>query len=176
MTLSKSYIGALLVALAGIIFWILLLPAYDNVVAQREAIAERADILKDRQDTINKIKNLTQEYAKRATDISRFTSIVPAQKSAPELISALQALATQNGLQLTNIALSGNANQDKNVYQEQSIDLGLVGNYPAFKSFIMAVERNIRLIDIKTIGASPIAENSTNISFKLKGNAYFIKQ
>ena len=176
MNLSRAYIGAFLVAIAGILFWTLLMPAYDNVMAQRDAIAERADIIKERTDIIANIKTLTLEYANRSTDIARFASIVPAQKSAPELISSIQALATQNGLQLTTIALSGGTtNQDVNPYQGQPIDLGLNGDYLAFKSFLIALERNIRLIDIISISASPTSENSPIISFRIKGNAYYLK-
>ncbi len=175
MTLSRPYIGASLIALAGILFWVLLMPVYDNVMAQRDAIAQRADLLQNRSDIIASIKTMAQAYAARATDIARFSSIVPAQKSDPEIISSLQALATQNGLQLTTIALSGDVNQDTNPYQEQSIDLGLTGNYPSFKSFLIALERNIRLIDIISIDASPTSDNSPIISFRIKGNAYYLK-
>lgn len=175
MSLSRTYIGALLVATAGILFWVLLMPTYDKVMAQRDAIAERVVIIKERGDVIASIKTLTEEYVTRSADIARFASIVPDKKSVPELISSLQALAVQNGLQLTTIALSGNTNQDINPYQEQSIDLGLNGGYLAFKSFLIALERNIRLIDIVSITASPTSDNSSIISFQIKGTAYYLK-
>lgn len=176
MNLSRNYIGALLIALAGILFWVLLLPAYDTVMAQREAVTERASILKDRADTIASIKTMTQEYITRATDIERFTSIVPAKKSVPEIVSSIQALSFENGLQLTTVTLSGGANKGTDPYLVQSIDLGLTGSYPAFKSFLMALEKNIRLIDVVSIDASPIAENSSIISFRIRGNAYYLNQ
>jgi len=172
----RTYIGALLVAIAGIIFWVLLVPTYDNIMAQREAITERADILKNRGNIITNINALTQEYVNKSVDITRFAAIVPAQKSVPEIISSIQTLATQNGLQLTTITLSGGANKNTNSYQEQSIDLGLAGSYPAFKSFLMALEKNIRLIDIISLDASPTSDNSPIISFRIKGNAYYLKQ
>lgn len=176
MNLSRAYIGALLIAIAGIIFWTLLMPIYDTIMAQREAITERADIIKNRSDIIANISTLTQEYANKSANIARFSSIVPAQKSAPEIISSIQALATQNGLQLTTISLSGGTNKDTSSYQEQSIDLGLTGGYLSFKSFLMALERNIRLIDIISIDASPTSDNSSIIGFRIKGNAYYLKQ
>ncbi len=175
MSLPRTYIGAFLIAIAGIIFWTFLLPTYDNVMDQRNALTERATLLNDRQAIINKINDMAKEYATRATDITRFTSIIPAKKSAPELVSSIQALATQNGLQLTTITLSGNSNPEANTYQRQPVDLGLSGSYLAFKSFLMALERNIRLIDIVSIDASPTAENSPIIGFQIKGNAYYIK-
>lgn len=174
MSLSRTYIGAGLVAIAGILFWVLVMPAYDKVMAQREALSERAELIKGRSDIIADIKSMTEEYTKRSADIARFTSIVPVQKSVPEIVSSIQALATQNGLQLTTISLSGGANKDTNPYQTQSIDLGLAGSYMAFKSFLMALERNIRLIDVISIDASPTSEASPIISFRLKGNAYYL--
>lgn len=176
MSLSRTYIGALLIALAGIIFWVLLMPAYDNVMVQREAITQRTDIIKTKSDIIANINSLTKEYADRSADITRFASMVPAVKSAPELVSSIEALATQNGLQLKTISLSGNINPDTNPYQEQSIGLELSGGYLAFKSFLMALERNIRLIDVSSIDASPTSDNSPIISFRVKGNAYYLKQ
>jgi Tfp pilus assembly protein PilO len=175
MNSSRAYLGACLVAIAGIIFWILLMPMYDQVMLQRDAIAQRGDILQNRNSIIANISALTQQYAQRSSDIARFTSIVPTEKSAPELVSSLQALANNNGLQITTIALSGGVNQDKNPYQEQSIDIGVNGTYPAFKNFLLALENNIRIIDIISFDAAPVGDNSSIISFRIKGNAYYLK-
>lgn len=175
MSTSRAYIGAFLIAAACLLFWILIMPAYDTIGAQRDALAERTSILESRNAIIANISALTQQYTAHAADIQRFASIVPAQKSAPEIISAIQALASANGLQLTSIALSGGAPQDLNPYQAQSIDMGLTGSYPSFKTFLEALEKNIRLIDIISIDASPATDNSPIISFRLKGNAYYLK-
>lgn len=175
MNLSHTYLGAILIAIVGILFWTLVMPMYDTVMVQRDALNERTTILENRNIIIANIKTLTQEYTQHSSDIQRFGSIVPAQKSAPELVSSIQALATQNGLQLTSLSLGTNTNQTKDLYDSQSIDMGLNGGYPAFKSFLMALERNIRVIDIVNIDASPTSDNSPVISFRIKGNAYYLK-
>lgn len=175
MTTSRAYIGASLISIAGLLFWVLVMPAYDTIGNQRDALAERILILEKRAQIMANIDQLTKEYSSRAADIERFSSIVPARKSIPEIISAIQALATNNGLQLSTIALGNNTSADKNPYQSQLIDLNLSGSYPAFKSFLLALERNIRLIDIYSIDASPASDNSPIISFRLKGNAYYLK-
>ena len=176
MTLSRTYIGAFLIAITGIIFWVLLMPAYNKVMDQRQAIVQREDIIKTKTEIIESIKSLTKEYASKSNDITRFASMVPAVKSAPELVSSIEALATQNGLQLKTISLSGNISPGIEPYQEQSIGLELNGGYPAFKSFLIALEKNIRLIDVLSIDASPTSDNSPIISFRIKGNAYYLKQ
>ena len=175
MNQTRTYIGAALIGLAGILFWLLAMPLYDNVSAEHDALSQRSGIIQNRAAIIANISALTKQYTARAADIDRFTSIVPVTKSAPELISSLQALASQNGLQLTTIALSGDVNQDNNPYQEQSIDLGMNGTYPAFKSFLIDLEKNVRVIDIISFDANPITDNANLIGFRIKGNAYYLK-
>lgn len=175
MSSTKIYIGACIVAIAGVLFWVLLLPMYDGVAAQREALKERSAILDKRNTIIANINSLAKQYANQSADIQRFSAIVPPQKSVPELVSSIQALASQNGLTLTSLGLSGDTNQDKDLYHLQSINIGLTGSYPAFRSFLAALEHNLRVIDIISIDASPTTENSPIIGFRIKGNAYYIK-
>lgn len=175
MNHSRTYIGAGLIAVAGILIWLVAVPQYDAVVAKRLALQERAEVLSDRSALITKIEGFAKKYAENAVAIERYASIVPARKSAPELVSSLQTLANSNGLQLTTLALATNAKETKNPYESQSVDIGLTGGYPSFKSFLTALERNIRIIDITSIDANPTSENSPIISFRIKGKAYYLK-
>ena len=175
MSLTRDYVGGIIIAVAMVLFWIFIMPSYDNVLAQRTALQERNDILINRNAILANISALSQQYAKRSADIARFASIVPSEKSAPEIVSSLEALATQNGLQLNTITLSSATNQDTNPYRTQSIDMSLSGTYPAFKSFLLSIEKNIRIIDIVSLYASPSTEDSPIIGFRLKGNAYYLK-
>jgi len=178
MTLPRTYVGASLVAIAGILFWVLIMPLYDKIIDQREAITLREELIASRTEVIDTVANLTKEFKIKSTEIERFKSIVPTLKSGPELVSSIQAMAIQNGLQLTNISLAGavSDNTSANPYQEQNISLSLSGSYPAFKSFLMAIERNIRLIDIVSISASPTDGKSSLINFSIKGLAYYLNQ
>ena len=170
----KTYLGATLIALAGILFWVLVVPAYNYVGALDVALEEREDILNDRSQTIANISSLTQGYAQRAADLQRFSNIVPAQKNSAEIVSTLQALATQNGLILSSIALGSNESREKTPYVLLSIDIALSGSYPAFRSFLAGFEQNIRVMDIISIDASRPGEEPT-VGFRLKANAYYLK-
>ncbi|MBP9822180.1 MAG: type 4a pilus biogenesis protein PilO [Candidatus Pacebacteria bacterium] len=176
MTLSKTYTGSILIAIAGILFWVLLMPAYDGIKAKREAVTQRDARIADQQAILDNIKALSDQYSQKADVIKRFQQVVPAMKSAPELISSIQALATQNGLQLANMNLGGGPDQNTTQYQEQPINLSLAGNYSSFKTFLISLEQNIRLIDILSISASPASDNSTIINFQITGKAYYLKQ
>ena len=175
MILSRTYIGAFLISIAILIFWVLVLPAYDQATDLRAAVADRAAILDNRSAIVSNLASFNKQYAEHASDIQRFAYIVPAVKSSPELVSTIQAIAGQNGLALTSIALAGNQTLDNAPYNTQTIDLSLSGTYLNFRSFLGALESNIRMIDVISVDANPTTDNSLNLSFRIKANAYYLK-
>lgn len=171
----RPYIGASIIAVAFLLFWVVAMPLYDKVSANREALAERETLLEGRSAIIESIKAMTKQYTEHSADVERFASIVPPQKSAAEIVSAIQTLATENGVQLTSLAVGPSLTQSQNPFQDQTVEIGINGSYPAFKSFLTALEKNIRVIDITSVDGSPTTENSPIIAFRMKGNAYYLK-
>ncbi|OGN33098.1 MAG: hypothetical protein A3I39_02120 [Candidatus Yanofskybacteria bacterium RIFCSPLOWO2_02_FULL_47_9b] len=175
MNSRRSYFGAVLTAIAGILFFVLAMPAYDGIAARRAALDERSQLVADQTAILAKLEDMRKQSAARAGDLKQFSYVVPATKNAADLVSMIQALASQNGLQLTTLAMGANSNKDNSPYVAQSVDLGLSGGYIAFRSFIDSIEKNIRIIDIDTIDAAPTSENSPIIGFRVKAHAYFIQ-
>lgn len=174
--MNKTYIGSILVVVAGIIFWVFDMPAYDYVSNSRPAIQLRNDQLASRTKIIDNINNINKEYAKRSAEISRFSFIVPAKKSTAEIVSMSEALASQNGLQLSSLTLgSEQQNQNNTLFNTQPISMSLSGTYPAFRSFLNALEKNVRITDIYSINAAPEQSGSANLLFDIKANAYYLK-
>lgn len=176
MNPTRNYIGALLIAVAGIMFWVLAMPAYDQINNLRAALDERSSILDSHTTILNNLNTLNKQYSENAANIQRFSNIVPTTKNSAELVSTMQALASQNGLTLTSIALSAAQNQDTNPYNTQPIDIGLSGSYPSFRSFLNALETNLRILDIQTIDVNPISGNVNTLSFRIKANTYYLKK
>lgn len=176
MSNFRIYFGAGLISLAFFLAWILIYPLYNNVTALDAAVKDRNTTLSGREATLANIKNLSQQYSANTSQVQRFSDIVPAQKSQPELVSSIQAMASQNGLQLIGISLAGqDSTQTQNPFQKQPLDLVLSGSYPAFKSFLQNLEHNIRVIDIQSIDASPPTDNSPLVNFRLRGYTYYLK-
>ncbi len=172
---TRPYVGAIIIAVAFLAFWVVSMPLYDKVTANREALAERTTLLEGRSAIIASIRAITKQYIEHSADVERFASIVPPQKSAAEIVSAIETLATQNGVQLTTLAVGPTLTQSQNPFQDQTVEIGINGAYPAFKSFLAALEKNIRVIDITSVDGSPTTENSPIIAFRIKGNAYYLK-
>ena len=175
MNSGRAYAGTILAAIAGLLFFILVMPAYDGISARRAALEERDQMVTDQSAIVAKLNDLKQQSAKRAADLKQFSYVVPSTKNSADLVSMFQALAAQNGLQITTLAMGVNSTDDKAAYVTQSVDLGLIGGYLSFRSFVDSIEKNIRIIDVDSIDAAPITENSSTIGFRVKAHAYFLK-
>ncbi|HVZ11076.1 MAG TPA: type 4a pilus biogenesis protein PilO [Candidatus Paceibacterota bacterium] len=173
----KAYLGALIVVAAAFIFWSFVMPGYDHISAAREAVSAREAELTQRTSLIDQINDWAQQYSQRSADVSRFSYIVPENKSSAELVSMLETIVRQSGLTLNGISLGNiDPNNQGAAYQTQGIDLTITGTYSAFRSFLSALEQNIRIIDITSINGAPVGAESSDIQFRLKANTYFLNQ
>ena len=169
----KNLLGVLLIAMGLFLFWTFLVPEFRDIMAQREAIQERQDLLAERQELMTKINETYTQYQGRAGDIQKFSAVVPAKKSTAELISELEAIAGQSGMQLANISIQ--QGQSAGDYQVLSINAELLGSYGSLLTFLGAAEQNIRLLDIDSINASAGEGGVTLPRFSLRAIVYFLK-
>jgi len=177
MITNKNYIGAGLVALAIIGAWGWTLPEYNKISELKLAINERKELYDSRSAIIQKIKNLNTEYQQRSVDITRISSVLPDKKSLAEMVSAIDKLSSQNGLQLINATVVGKPSDNQALdYNFLPIEISLNGSYPAFTGFLQSAEKNLRIIDITSMDASANSiDNPDLLNFSIKGNAYYLK-
>lgn len=172
---NKNYLGIGLVGLTIIVFWIFGMPTWGRVSLLNDAIAERKDILSSREEILAKIEDLNEQYRKRSADVGRISSVVPSAKSAAELVSTVEAITQQTGMQLTEISM-GDSAQESQELQTVSMELGLIGSYPSFTAFLELAEKNLRLIDVFEISVSQTAAPGAQVvlNFRVKARAYYL--
>jgi len=175
MSPTKNYIGAGLIALALFGAWGWIFPEYNKMSELNVGIKERQDLYDSRSATIKKIQDLNKEYQQKSADIAKISAILPSKKSLAEVLSAIDKLSSQSGLQLVNATVTGQPSNDSNsVYNIMPIQLTLSGNYIALENFLQSAEKNLRLIDIATLNAANVG-GSSMLDFSIKGNAYYLK-
>jgi Tfp pilus assembly protein PilO len=175
MSPIRSYIGAGIIAISGILFFVLVLPTYNSVSARRTALADREESLAQQQQELDSFNKLKDEATKRSDQIKQFSAIVPATKSPAEIVSMLEVIAKESGLQLSTLAMGSSTVQEKSPYASQAIDLGLSGSYTSFRTFVGGIEKNLRIMDIDAIDASPTTDNSPIINFRIRAHAYYLQ-
>ncbi len=148
-------------------------PAFSSVSNLRGEAALRKDEVEKERQVLEKIKSLSGAVDSRQSEVKRLEEAIPNSESKPELISIMENLASQNGLGL--VAISAELLPDdpksrkervENILQGAllktlKLDLKLTGNYEAFKSWLDAVENNLRIFDIQNISFS-VKENSSS--------------
>jgi len=173
---SKNYIGVGLVGLAIIVFWFFIMPVWNGVSLLNNAIAERENILSSREEILRKVADMNKQYQERSSDVSRLSSVVPKTKNAAELISTIETITQQSGMQLVEITMGESGSQQQEL-QTIFVELGLIGTYPSLTAFLDSVEKNLRLLDVFEISASQTSAPGTQVvlNFRIKANAYYIK-
>lgn len=173
---NKNYLGVGLAGLSVIMFWVFAMPIWDRTSLLNGAITEREDILSSREETLRKIDELNRQYQERASDVDRISSVVPDAKSAAELVSTIEAITKQTGIQLVEITLGDSGSQQQEI-QTVFLGLALTGNYPSLTAFLELAEKNLRLIDIQEISVSHALTPGEQVilNFRIKANAYYLK-
>ena len=175
MSPTKNYIGAGLIALALFGAWGWIFPGYNKMSELNAGITERQDLYESRSAIIKRIQDLNKEYQQKSADITKISAILPNKKSLAEVLSAIDKLSSQSGLQLVNVAVTGQPSNDPNsMYNVMPIELALSGNYLALENFLQSTEKNLRLIDIATIDAAG-TDRADLLNFSIRGNAYYLK-
>lgn len=177
MNTNKNYIGAALVALAFVGAWGWILPEYNRISELGVAINERQALFSSRSAIVQRIQTLNNEYQQRSADVAKISSVLPSKKSLAEIVSSLDKITTQNGLQIVNASIIGReTGSQTSAYTTLPISISLNGSYRGLVSFLQSVEKNIRIMDVASINASSAsAENPGLLNLLLLGNTYYLK-
>lgn len=177
MSPNKNYFGAGLIALALIGAWGWVLPEYNKISELNAALEERQELYDSRSAIIKKIKDMNKEYQQRAADVAKISSVLPSKKSLAEMVSTIDKLSAQSGLQLISATIAGKPSDSQaGAYNFLPIEISMGGGYPGLVRFLQSAEKNLRIIDVTSIDAAAgSADNPGLLNFSMKGNAYYLK-
>lgn len=161
--LSSSIVAAASI----LIFFLLVLPSYDQTRALKSSIKEREDILSEAQEISGQIAGLNREIETRRQDIDKLNRLLPGEKEVPELLSGLESVVSASGMTLTEMNLSDVAGPDE--VKKISANLKLSGGFTSFINFLDLLEKNLRLIEVSAFDvAAQLIEGSKNINYDVR--------
>lgn len=178
----------LILGFVGIVIF-LDVPEAQEALYLREQIEEEKKLFSEKQTLLAKVERLREDYKENEESLKKVDYILPSGQDIPNLIVQLEALALEGGLILEHVDFSEYKGEtvskaEKARSQEQKeakdykvliIDLKLTGSYSALKKFLKALEENIRLIDINSIGFSGqlIGGETLFFNFNLNLKTYY---
>ena len=170
--MTRNFLPALIVALAGFLLLALVWPQYQAVQTRRQAIQAVQALTAERQTWQENVANLTRQYQSRRADVANLNLLLPERRQLDQIIVNLQAAASQSGLQLREVTLSDN--QGTGSPKQVAIKLNAGGSYPGLMTWLREVEQSLRLYDVGDISlARDLGGGGYSLEVKL--NTYNLK-
>jgi len=144
-----------------------------NVVDVRASINQKAAVLEQRQAELEKLKSIKINFTQLEGPAKKIVEVLPMSKDLPAIFVQMEALAVKHNLFLASIDVADDkdaaASKKKLPLQKLFINVSLTGgDYFALKGFLADVEKNLRLLDVRSLAYAP-----DTMSFNLSLAAYF---
>ena len=145
-------------------------PRYQELKSTQAKIAEKGVELQYKEQYFRDITDAAKELTQYKEELLKVNSILPSDPSIPALFSFLQTAASQNGLILEGLNLSGISEvsgAEGSGVKEINVNLAVSGSYSSLKSLLSTLEKTSRLIEVETISLSAPQEADKPFSFNL---------
>jgi len=173
--MNNKFTSSIISAAAILIFFLLVLPAFDQTRALRGSIKEREDILKEADEISNQIKNLNSEIEFKRVDIEKLDRLLPREEELPELLSNIESIVSSAGMILSEMDLSEVPGQGE--IRKINGTLKLSGNFGSFVNFLDLLEKNLRLIEVGAVdAASQLVGGSKTLNYDVRFEVSYLAE
>ncbi len=169
--MNKSLIGALLIGVASLIFFVFVMPAYDVLGQVQDAHADRVQLLADAAQAQNNLIKLNKEFKDNQDEISKILVALPQGRQLDYITASIHIAAADSGMELSSLVVTDPTLLEGNTYVTIPVSLELGGTYTQFKAFTEKLEKSLRLYDITKMDISSTdgsgLANSLSITLQL---------
>ena len=165
--MNPKYLSSIIVSASVLIFFILVMPAFDQNRTLRGSIEERENILAEAEAISVQIRNLNQEIQGRVAEVNKLDQLLPKEKQVPEFLSGIESIVSGSGMTLSEMNLSALPGQSQ--VRKINGTLKLNGTYPAFVSFLDLFEKNLRLTEVAALDVSAqLIEGTRTLNYDVR--------
>jgi Tfp pilus assembly protein PilO len=130
-------------------------------------------------DALDSIEDFVDTYNAEASNVSEANLFLPSKN--PDLanfLSNIEQLSVQSGVALEGLSVTESTiPASENAIQTIDVGFSASGSYLSLKSFILSLQRNIRLVDIYQLNLSApqqsAAGGTTILQYQIKLKTYF---
>jgi Tfp pilus assembly protein PilO len=146
----------------------LILPKYKGLKDLQASVAEKETELQYKQQYFSNLADVKTKLDKYEEELSKIDSALPFGPSLPSLFNFIQGAGSQSGIVLKGISPFTSTSQKESKVKKTEFSLEVSGDYASFKSFISALEKSARLIEIENISFSLPKEGGDIFTFNIK--------
>lgn len=152
------------------------LSKYQDFQNYRLELLQRKAELENRQEYFKNLDYLQAELKKYEPELVKINSSLPSDPLAPALLDFFQKTASQNGLVFERIEFNQTSLVSERPYLlKQGIAIIINSSYPAFRKFILDIEKSSRLIQIESLSFA-LPEKGDVFTFNLIASINFLPE
>lgn len=173
------------VILTLVVFFSMDWPTFQSVGDLNKKITQEQTQYENQYNAVQIAKAIVNQY-KSLVSVSQTISLsIPRETEVQNLLAQIDGITSQSGLLLQDVSfenISSSVPKSKTTivqnYSVLQLTLSLTGNYDSFKTWLNAIETNIRLMDVTKISFAGLSssENQKNLgifNFKVTLNVYY---
>jgi Tfp pilus assembly protein PilO len=179
----KTIITGILIAAGGaLLFWVAR-PMWDGVLKLRVEQTEVRAALASLRDLEKLRDELLATYDSIPRDkLNRLNEILPTEKDISGILVNFEKMTQERGMLMKKIEFLKEGKsvtprttigQSAGPASEISYSLSVVGSYEALRSLLLALEQNLRIVDVSTIGFSSGSGESALWDFAISAKSYY---
>ncbi|MEK7175062.1 MAG: type 4a pilus biogenesis protein PilO [Patescibacteria group bacterium] len=161
---KKLITNTVIYAALVLAIWFVAAPVWSGFRAEAKEVALKKQTITLEKQVIDKLNSVNQVLDSQKDNVARLEQAIPSEELKPELLSIMENLANQNGLALATIEVNAptgdagsraasrtNENISASSLKTLEITLQVSGTYSSFKSWLEAIEKNLRISDVSNI-------------------------
>lgn len=182
----KSIITVLFVAAAvALLFWVAR-PGWDKILALRTertdvkaALASLNDLQKVKTDLLATYDSIPKDK------LDRLNELLPSEKKISDILVNFENLANERGMQITKIEFlksptgvvpKTSVGAKPSPAPEVSYKFSVTGSYESMKSLLLALEKTLRIVDVKTMKFGEAKKSEEFPEFNIEAKSYYQPQ
>lgn len=179
--MQKYSLFSLLAFLVAVfIIFVFLIPQWSGIGNQRAEKINKQKYSNELKAIVAHIDELSGMYVASEENLGKLSLAIPSESELPNLLIQLDDIAVKNGMAIGDIKFDivKNAENTGEGVDVIKINLDIKGTYLDFKKTLADIERNVRLMDVSSIGFSGIESGvaeSDLIRFAVSLNTYYLK-
>jgi len=170
-----------------LIGWAFFWPTWQITANQRAEFKEWQEKMAQAQEVWGKIKAQSGNFGSDETQ-GKILDALPSGEDEAGLLVQLEALSSQNGLILNSVNFSSSEvgavsaaseTAPTSPAKELKVELVLAGDFPEFRNFLQAAEKNLRLLDLVSASFSSeqgTGEGAWRDEFNVDLKTYYLKK
>jgi len=158
-------------------------PTLVTIAKLNREIKDKKEASQKLQTKINAIVSAQKEFSSNNENLYLLDEALPEKNEFPVLAYFLEETATQSGVALTSLSLEriGESKDNTKTSPEKTnffnFSVGVRGEYPRIKDFLLSLESSRRLIKIQQVAINQSKqEDNPGLLFSIAGIAFFDKK